>query len=805
MLKNYLKIAWRNLLKNKSFSAINILGLSIGLATCLLLLQYIVFELSYDDFHQEQSNIYRLQQDKFYSGRHDQSAWTAAFAGPVLKERFPEIENYTKLWETKHINNILAYEQEVFSQDGLYYADSSFFSLFSYPLLQGDKASVLAEPYTIVLTESLAQKLFGSENPIGKIIQYTGGWGRDEYSITGIAKDAPENTHLKFKALISFSTLVQQTNGKAHNSGGWNAFLTYLKLKKGTSSQQLAAKFPDFVKKEYAALLQQGVEVALHLQPLDDIHLKSNLKHEIEANGKESTVYFLGIIAFFILILAWVNYINLSTAKAVERAKEVGIRKVAGAKRRELVLQFMTESLLINGISLSLAIMIVELARPLFGWLIEKEMTTSIVEMPFMLSLFVITLIGGSLLAGMYPAFVMSGFSPIKALKKNKIPVKGINFRKSLVVFQFATTVALLAGTFAVYQQLNYMHQKDLGVDVEQMLVLNGPGLTDSTYSNRLNIFKTQAAQIAFVQELTNSTMVPGKEIGWVNNSVRWTKQAETAVHSFPFIGIGDDFFETFKIPILAGRTLSSSFQNEADKILITKAAAQEFGFTDLEMALNEKIIDGGNTYQIVGITDNFHQQALNNDFQPIIFRYVPTASSYYSFKIHTNELPNTLANLEKVWNEQFPGNPFNYFFLDEFFGQQYKADQQFGSVFGLFALLSIFVACLGLFGLSSLMTTQRTKEIGVRKVLGASLSDILFLLSSDYLKLILVANIVAMPIIYYAVHAWLENYAFRINFSWIVMVLIPGIIVILIAVFTVWGQAIKTALGNPSEALRYE
>lgn len=805
MFKNYLKIAWRNLLKNKTFSAINILGLSIGLATCLLLLQYIIFEMSYDDFHLEQSDIYRLQQDKFYAAQHSQSAWSAAFVGPVLQESFPEIEAYTKLWETKHINNILAYQQEIFSQGEVYYADSSFFSIFSYPLIEGDQYSALAKPYTIVLTESIAQKLFGNENPLGKTIQYTGGWGRDNYTVTGIAKDSPENTHLKFKVLISFPTLVKQTDGSAHASGGWNAFLTYLKLKKGTHPEELVTKFPAFVEKEYAFLADQGVKVALHLQPLGDIHLKSNLSHEIETNGRESMVYFLGLIALFILILAWVNYINLSTAKAIERAKEVGIRKVAGAKRRELVIQFMLESLLINALSLSIAVMLVELARPLFGWLIEKEIAVSILDMPMILGLFIIALVAGSLLAGMYPALIMSGFSPMKALKQNKIPVKGISLRKGLVVFQFATTVALLAGTFAVYQQLDYMHQKDLGIDVEQMLVLNGPGLLDSTYAQRLNVFKNQSRQIAAIQELTNSTMIPGKEIGWINNNVKWTKRPDNEFHSLPFIGIGDNFFETFKIPILAGRSFSNNFQNEENAVLITKAAAQQLGFENIEAALNEKILDGGRTYQIIGVTANFHQQALNTDFQPIIFRNIPNASSYYSFKINTADLQGTLASLEKNWNEQFSGSPFNFFFLDTFFDQQYKADRQFGSVFGFFALLSILVACLGLFGLSSLMTTKRTKEIGVRKVLGASVSDILMLLSSDYLKLILIANVVAAPFIYYAVQAWLEGYAFRIDFSWWVMVLIPGVLVLLIAVSTVCGQAIKTAVGNPTEALRYE
>ncbi len=802
---NYFKIAWRNILKAKAFSLINMAGLALGLAACLLILQFVNFERSYDRFHKNTADIYRVKLDRLYPDRRDESAGCTAFLGPALKQAFPEVQAYTKLWGTKHLSNILTYEGHNYLEQQLYYADESFFEVFSYDLVAGDKESALTEPFSMVLTETVARKIFGDASAIGQTIEYAGGWGRQVYTVTGIAADNPANTHLQFNCLISFKTLVGHTNEDAHTSTGWNAFLTYLLLKPGSDASALEAKFPSFVSEAYASLLEEGVGVELFLQPLADIHLKSNIRFEAGTNGDQKIVRILLFAALFILGIAWVNYVNLTTAKSMERAREVGVRKVIGADKRDLRRQFILEAILLNLMSLLLAIGIAAIVMPFLNKMIGTSIAPfALLSNPQLLLTMAIVFAVGIFSSGFYPAFVISSFSPAHALSGATLKMKGVLIRKALVVFQFGVSIVLIAGSFIVFQQLGYMLNKDIGMDTQQTLVVKGPGIYDSTYEARLISFKERLGNHPAITKVTNSTAIPGKEVTWVNNSVRWTKQPEMNTLSMPFIGVDYDFFSAFDLPLVSGRTFDLNHQTDGDKLVLTKAAAKVLGFQNPEAALDEEITDGGQTYQVVGIVEDYHQEALNADYRPIIFRYIKHARSYYSLQLASGDAEQSIAFVKAEWQRSFPGNPFSYFFLDEFFDRQYQADQLFGQLFSLFTILGIVVACLGLLGLSSYSIRRRTKEIGIRKILGANIRQILMLISREYLALIALAALLGTPVAYWLTSQWLANYAFAIELQWWYFAL-PFVVLVLITVITIGFHALKAAIANPVQALRYE
>ncbi len=780
------------------------MGLSLGMAACLLILQYVLFETSYDKFHKNSDDIYRVRLDRIYPDRHDKSAGVTAAVGPTLKEEFAEVEDFTKLWGTKHLNNIISLGDKIFREECLYFADSSFLNLFSYDLIEGDASTALAEPHRIVITQSIARKYFGEANPLGKYLNYSNAWESDDFLVTGVLPNIPQNTHLKFNILVSFKTLSIYTDGQSENSWGWNAFPTYLKLSPGSNPIELEKKFKPFIDKYYADRIAKGIGVDLKLQPITDIHLKSNLRFEAEENSNARTVYFLMTIAIFIVIIAWVNYTNLSTAKSLERAREVGIRKVSGAKKFELMAQYLLESILFNLIGLVIAVTIVQLSMPWFEDFIGKDLKTDFWTNPFSITAILVTVIIGAICSGLYPAIILSSFTPAQVLKSKSIKrIKGINLRKSLVIAQFSISVFLIAGTYTVYKQLTFMRNHDLGININETLVIRGPGAQDSTYHQRLENFKLKVKNLTEVQHVTNSTMVPGKEIGWINNSVRLKNKPE-ALHSMPFIGVQDDFKEAFALRIIAGRNFDRHRFGEADNVVLTKSAAKLLGFNEPESGIGETILDSGREYKVIGILDDFHQRSLNNQYDPIVFRYVPDASSFYSIKLNTKNLQESIASVESKWKLSFPGRPFEYFFLDDFFEQQYKADQQFGQVFGLFASLAIIIACLGLYGLSAFITSQRTKEIGVRKVLGASTVSILYLLIKDFMVLVLIASMIAIPLSYFGFENWLNNYVFRIEMGWW-FAIIPLSIVLMITIITAGWQITKATFANPVDSLRYE
>ncbi|MGB3586137.1 MAG: ABC transporter permease [Tunicatimonas sp.] len=807
MIKNYFTIALRNLRKNKVFSFINILGLAIGIAACLLILQYVQWELSYDDFHTNKENLYRVKQNRYNKGVLT-TEWAAGCgaAGYELKEGFEEVEEYATLRPTA---GVVIYKGAStgpvrFKEEKMFFATASFLPMFSFDLLQGDESSALEKPYTAVLSQKAAQRYFGSEDPIGQRISVN---DDNEYEITGVFQDIPENSHLKFDFLFSYSTYVGWVGEDVLTAWQWDGFYTYLKLKDGTDPQALEAKIPALIDaKAGEELAEYDSDMDFSLQPLTEIHLTSNYMMEAEVNGDKDAVYALLIIAIFIILIAWVNYINLSTAKSVDRAKEVGIRKVMGSQRMQLIRQFMAESVLLNVVAVIIAIILVLASYRYFGTLVGQEITLSLFATPsfwwFLLTIFLV----GAFFSGIYPAFILSAFKPVQVLKgKMRTSKNGVVLRKTLVVLQFAASVFLIAGTLIVYQQIMYMQNQDLGVAIDQTLVIEAPSVVDdSVYTDRVEGFKSALTRNSSIQAATASTAVPGNRPGWNAGGIRLVSQDDTESNQYRVIGVDYDFLEAFKLQMVAGRNFSREFSTDESTVLFNESAIKLLGFAEAEKALNEEIFFWGDTFKIVGVIKDYHQESLIANFDPLIFRLMPASRRYFSLKVESAHLPETIATANQAWDTYFPGNPFNYFFLDDHFNKQYQADLRFGQTFGFFALLAILVACLGLFGLSSFMAVQKTKEIGIRKVLGSSVSGIVALLSKDFIQLVIMASVVSLPIVYLVMQSWLSDYAFRIEIAWWLL-LSPVILVMLIALFTISFQTVRAALADPAKSLRYE
>lgn len=805
MIRNYLKIAFRNLVKNRAYSSINILGLAIGIAACLLILQYVTFELSYDNFHANESRIYRVLQDRYDKGKlSTQWAGGAQAAGNSFKAAFGEVEDYVKVLKRRAL--IADYGEKSLKVERVFVASESFFKIFSYPLLAGDVNTVLTEPNTVVLSESVARRLFGTENPMGKTIRIN---NEKAVKVTGVYQDMPANTHLHADLLISHITFVKEVgpDNNPDNAWMWDGALSYLLLRPDADPKALEAKFVPYIQKTIGAELKKySADAVYTLQPLRDIHLYSHFMGEAEPNGDGKTVYLLLGIAFFIVVIAWVNYINLATARAINRAKEVGVRKAVGSQRGQLIRQFMTESLVLNGLAVVLALFLVVVALPIFNQLSGQKLSFSLLISPTFWLPLVVLFVAGVFFSGLYPAIVLSGFKPVSVLKgKVKTSRQGIFLRKSLVTFQFSASLFLLIGTLAVFHQIQYMRAQNLGLNIEQTLVINPPIIkTDSTFMRQMQAFKEELLRRSDIRAITASTVVPGQASDWNAGGIRLKGMDESKSEQYRIIGVDYDFLNTFDLKLVAGRNFSKEFGSDPKALIFNKKAVKQLGFDNPTEAIGKQVEFWGETYTLVGVTDNFHQQSLRDAYEPLILRLIPDVRGFFSIKLASGQLNSTIGEVRSEWNRFFPGNPFEYSFLDERFNEQYRADQRFGQVFGLFTGLAILVACLGLFGLASFTTAQRTKEIGIRKVLGASVGEIVQMLYREFALLILIAFAVATPIAWFAVVQWLQGYAFRANLPWWLFVA-PFALVLLIALLTVSFQSMKAALANPVESLKME
>ncbi|WP_020530766.1 ABC transporter permease [Flexithrix dorotheae] len=809
MIQNYLKIALRTLFKNKVFSVINILGLAIGMSSCLLILQYVNYELSYDSFHEKADRIYRIRYDNWQNGRKTfECAAAVPAVGPELKDNFPEVAEFTRLFP---ISGVVTYvdpqgNQVNFREEKMQVASPSTFDVFSFELLSGDPKTALVEPNKAVITKRVAQKYFKDEDPVGKMISVAA-WGQIEYEVTGVMADLPENSHIKFDFLLSYETLNNISENGSETSWGWYDFNTYILLNEGVDYQAFQEKWDKHLEEVRGEdWKKHNYKQAFILQPLLDIHLYSDLlqESEPEEQGDGNVVYFLIIIAIFTLVIAWVNYVNLSTSRAVDRANEVGVRKTLGAYRLQLVRQFLFESAILNMAGIILAIIMVSVALPYFQELTGKPISFEFFQQSwFWLALAVMFLIG-AFLSGFYPAIVLSGFQPVTVLKgKLSTSTKGVFLRKSLVVFQFGASVLLIAGTIAVYQQINFMLNQDLGFDIEQTLVIRGPQVIDSTYQNKLDVFKNEMIRESGVKYISASSNVPGNEIYWTRGIRRLQGGPENSTTIYN-VGMDYDYLEAFDIEVLAGRNFSRDVESDKEGFILNESTARLLQFENLQDAIQKRVTVGGDTGIVIGVIADYHQMSLKNTTTPIVYRLSEGSNSFFSVKLETGKVNAVMEKLSQEWLTYFPGNPFEYFFLDDFFNRQYKAEERFGQVFSIFSILAIFIACLGLFGLSAFTAQQRTKEIGVRKVFGSSVFHILFLLSKEFVVLIIIAILIATPITYLLMDYWLNSFPYRIDIN-ILLFLLAGGIVVIISLFTVSYQTVKAALANPIDSLRYE
>ncbi len=820
MFKNYLKIALRNLSRHKIFSAINILGLAIGIAGCLLILQYVRFELSYDSFNNAE-NIYRVRLDQFANNTLVfKSSENYPGVGPALKKELPEVLEYARLYNLGSKNNVvITYndapgEPIMFKHRRFLYADSSFLPMFDYPMVMGDAKTALKDPLTMVISESYAKKYFGDENPIGKFLHLKDDDYNDELcKVTGVVIDPPPNTHLKFDVLISYKTLYTRGDwapGRYGTTWQRKDMYTYITVKPGTDQTALEAKFPAIVDKYNPGLAEQNRRDELSLQPLKEIHLYSHLTDEAEINGNGDAVYFLLIIAVFIVIIAWVNYINLSTARAMERAKEVGLRKVVGAFRSQLIRQFLAESLLVNFFAVLLAVALVILSLNYFNQLAGLSFSWPLWSEPWFWGALVGLFVCGTLLAGGYPAFVLSSFQPITVLRgKFSRSSQGNFLRKILVVLQFAASAALLVGTFVVHDQLSFMNSQDLGFSMEQMMVVERPGIASRDREQRgkdVEAFKNMLKENHNISEVTAANTLPGKKMRFKTGVRKFTATPEEEVQ-FTFSGIDYDFIDTFDMEVIAGRKFDKSYPSDEDTAaVITASAAKMLGFANPEDAIGKTLAISRFRWNpiIIGVLKDYHQESLKLETNPTLFYMSFSSPEYFYMKVNTAGLQGAIEHVSASWTEVFPGNPFHFFFLDDYFNKQYETDQKFGQLFSIFAGLAIFIASLGLFGLSAFTTRQRTKEIGVRKVLGARISTIILLLSKDVFKLVVIANLIAWPLMYYIMNRWLEDYAYRVDINW-TLFLIAGAAVLLMALATISYETFRAATRNPVDSLKYE
>jgi putative ABC transport system permease protein len=813
MFSSYLKIAFRNLSKRMSYSLLNVFGLAIGITCCLLIFQYVSFERSYDRFPKKAADIVRLRLDSYQQGKLSwKSATIYPAIGPTMKKDFPEIEDFCRL----HDANLLLSNEEKnvrFNELKGYFADPSFLHMFNVQLLKGNAATALAGPDKLLLSESLSRKYFGTEEPMGKKLVFRDPQFTRVFEVTGVFKDFPVKSHLQVNHLASYATLASMirddgdTTNATETSFGWYDFYTYLQLKPGVDQEKFEAKFPAFCERymdnqEWAKTNNYKRE--LHLLPLTDIHLYSNYNQEAEVNGNGRAVGFIYLIGFLILAIAWINYINLATARSVERAREVGVRKVMGALRQNLIRQFMLESLLINCIAFLLAIGGALFLNPAFNRMIGKTVESNFGMLPEYWLLFAAIFVGGTLASGLYPAFILSGYQPVKVLKGLfKNTSGGLALRKGLIIVQFATSVILIAGTIIVFQQVSFMRNQPLGANINQTLILDGAAsIQDSSYQSIFQPFRTALQQQPGVKAVTASSSVMGKEIYWTNGIRRLNPPDHAAVTLY-ILGIDYDFIPTYEMKLAAGRNFSREFRTDTLAALINETAVSTLGFKSAEEALNQKLIRR-DTLNIVGVVRDVHHEGLQKNIQPQLILLRPNTRDAYSIKIASANIPGTIDAIGKIWSDYFPNDPFNYYFLDEMYDQQYRSDALYGKVFGIFASLAILIACFGLMGLSAYNILQRTKEIGIRKVMGASVRHVLVLLSKDFLLLVVVAFALAIPVTWAVMHNWLQDFAYRINIKWWVFG-IAGLTALLIAVITISFQAVKAAIANPVTSLRTE
>lgn len=791
MFNNYLKIALRNLVKHKHYSLINMFGLSVGLAVCTLMVMYIHHEFSYDRFHPEHDKIYRvvnyLQLDPTSN-----FARTAPLLAPTLKSDFKEIEASGRLF--KFIGNVRFGDRQ-FQENNFFFADPDILKIFSFEWIEGKPSAAQERPNTVILSASTAKKYFGDQNAVGQILMI-----RDSIplSVAGVVRDMPTNSHFHFDFLASFATWKSMTPERQLNTWRNNIYYTYIKLYDEVFAQNLKQQLPFFVKK----YIDPEGSVQLDLQPLTGIHLNSHLKNELEPNGSLQNTYIFSAIAFFVLLLACINYMNMATARSMHRMKEIGLRKVVGAGRSELIRQYLGESILLCVLSFLIALGLVEWVLPYFNSFTGKDLSLQWMSNPSMALIVLLLVMAVGVLAGIYPALYLSGLKPSESLKgRSGIASRStLGIRKALIIFQFTAAVALMIGTGVVYQQLQFVRSQNLGFEKEQIVVV--PFLWDKLVQDRYETLKKELIAESSILSVTATGDIPGRMSTHMSYWVEGMDDAESL--GINLLTVDPDFIKTYQSKILAGRDFFSDSQADwKTSFMINEAAVRQSGWSSPQEAIGKRFSmneDG----RIIGVISDFHFNSLHETIEPLVLAIWPSWNGYVSIRIDMNRSSDAITAIQSIWKKVLPTRPCEYFFLNDDLDRQYRADEKFSATVMIFAAMSVFIACLGLLALASFATEQRTKEIGIRKVLGASAPGIVIEMSKDFMKLVTAANLMAWPMAYYAMSVWLEDFAYRISIGAGIFLLATAVSLI-IAFFTVSALSIRAANANPVDALKYE
>ena len=782
MFKNYIKIALRNIEKHRGYSIINIAGLALGMACCILILAWVQDELSFDKFHQHSKDLFRVVTEGHYTSEVNHFSGTPAPLAPALKDEIPEILNSVRIGRAGTI--LTQYGNMRFYEENILFADRSLFQMFSFPFVKGDPESALLEPVSVVVTEEMANKYFGNEDPIGKQLSFD---NRLDIKVTGVIENIPNHSSIRFDFIIPFELLIR-LGGPTHWGG--HSYQTYVLLQPGASFQEINRMLPAWTEDH------TGEPVRYYLQSLTRIHL-----HDLNGGGAITYVYVFSAIAVFVLLVACINFMNLSTARSSTRSLEVGLRKVVGARRSDVIRQFLGESLILTFISLVFAMILVSLFMPVFNHLSGKQLSNDIfIDASGLTGLVSVALITG-LLSGSYPALFLSSFQPAKVLKDSvQSGKRGAWFRKILVIVQFSLSIILIIGSTIVYNQMSYIRNRNLGFDEELMVCLP---LRENMKPHYESI-KNECLQNPDIVNVTAGSGMPAGPIGTEWGQIFWPGKGPETVIPMNHVAVDDNYINAFKMELVQGRDFSRKFSTDTLNFILNETAVRAIG---LESPIGEQFTLLFRTGTIIGVVKDFHVQSLRNEIRPLIMRMVPSRFWNYVFvRLGSNQrdLSGTIGFLEKKWSEYAPEYPFEYEFLDDRIDQLYRTEQRIGTIVNYFTILTMVIACMGLFGLAAYTAEQRTKEIGIRKVLGAKVLGVVLLLSTEFMKLVLISNVIAWPVAYFAMNKWLQSFAYRDNMD-VFSFIIPGILALVIAIVTVSFQAVRAARINPVDSLKYE
>jgi putative ABC transport system permease protein len=787
MFKNYIKVAVRNTLKHRGYSFINVTGLAIGMACCVVLFLYIQNELSYDRFHENSDRIYRVITQSESNGQVKRFATTSAPLGPALQSDFPEVRQTARIGN--NVFKILYQGRRYYER--LFYADPQIFDVFSFPLIAGDSRTALSQPHSLVISEKAAKKYFGDDDPVGKILNIEN-W--NDFRITGVMRDIPSNSHLQFDFLAHFTDFVSRNL----RQWGVSNYYTYALLSKGFSPSEFERKIPDFVEKYRGKEIRDVYRVRYVLQALTRIHLHSHLLLEISPNNDINNVAVFVLVAVLILLIACFNYLNLSTARYTLRAKEIGMRKVIGAKRIQIISQFMGETLILSWIAVCLALVLIELFLPVFNSIAGSELKAGYFQNPVLILFLIGIVLLVNLISGIYPAHKISTFQPTRALKGNiREGVKTPTMRKILVVGQFAVSGIFLITTAVLFRQLNYVKNAELGFDKEHVVMIP---IKEVEILKKRKILKQEFLKNPGVLSACASSFFPGRKM-WYQSY--WYEGAQDRGGMIHWIAVDPDFLETFGIELLSGRNFAEDLPADSHGAnLINEAAAKKIGWA-LPIGKQFEIIGIGKG-SIIGVVKDFHFFSLHQQIEPLALAIYPEGYEFFSVRIRPDSVSKTLAYLGDTWKKFAEEQPFEYSFLDQDYDKLYVTESRLVKIFGSTVLLSVLIACLGLFGLASFTIERRTKEIGIRKVLGAPVANLFLLLSKEFAYCVLTANLISWPVGYFFMTRWLRNFAYRTDIG-LFPFLQAAFLALVIGLFTISYQTIKTALANPAEVLRYE